>query len=587
MTEGYTPIESILAIDCGSTLTRAILIDQVEGQFRLIARTEVPTTLEPPWNDLMVAVRQAVHELSKVVGWRLLDERDQIITPQVRSGGVDAVVSIASVGEPLHLLLSGIMRDVSLESARRALSASYTLVDGVVSLDRREGGILNGDVDGQVRLIQELKPDAIVLVGGVDGGARAPVLQSAEAVALSCTALSKAERPLILYAGNSELRTQVAGIVGADAELRAVDNVRPTMDLVNPAPLQAEIEELYRRKKMERVPGYGTLANWSPVPILPAAKAFAQSIQYVSQLDGINVLGVNVGGATSSAASMVDDQFDLVIRSDLGLSFNADCLLEKVPVESVLRWLPFEMDGAAVRDALYNKALRHRTLPQTKEDALLEQAAAREILRLLMQDLLPRWPTGPSRLHSQLPPKFHLIVGSGGALANVPHYGQAALTLLDAVQPVGVTGLALDSVGLMAPLGAAAMVNPAAAAQVMDRDACLNLGTIVAPIGTAREGEVALTFKIVYDQERSLEVEVAYGSLEVIPLPVGQTATLELRPTRRFDVGLGTKGQAGTTKVEGGVIGIIVDARGRPLPIADDPEKQREKMQRWLWDMGS
>ena len=36
-----------------------------------------------------------------------------------------------------------------------------------------------------------------------------------------------------------------------------------------------------------------------------------------------------------------------------------------------------------------------------------------------------------------------------------------------------------------------------------------------------------------------------------------------------------------------GVIGIIIDARGRPLPIAEDLGEQREKMQRWLWDMGS
>jgi hypothetical protein len=131
------------------------------------------------------------------------------------------------------------------------------------------------------------------------------------------------------------------------------------------------------------------------------------------------------------------------------------------------------------------------------------------------------------------------------------------------------------------------MVNPAIASLVMEKDALVNLGTVVAPVGTAREGDVALTFKIQYEDGRTLEVEVPYGSLEVIPLPAGQTADLELRPTRRFDVGLGTKGLAGTTKVEGGVIGIIIDARGRPLPIEDDPEAQREKMQRWLWDMGS
>jgi hypothetical protein len=159
--------------------------------------------------------------------------------------------------------------------------------------------------------------------------------------------------------------------------------------------------------------------------------------------------------------------------------------------------------------------------------------------------------------------------------------------LLDALQPVGVTGLVLDKSRLVAPLSTVAMVNPLAAAQVTERDALHNLGTVVAPVGSAREGEIALKFKIAYEDGRSLEVEVPYGSLEVIPLATGQTADLELRPTRRFDVGLGTRGQAGTTKVEGGVLGIIIDARGRPLPIAQDPTEQREKVQRWLWDMGS
>ena len=240
-----------------------------------------------------------------------------------------------------------------------------------------------------------------------------------------------------------------------------------------------------------------------------------------------------------------------------------------------------------IRNLLQNKAIRYRTVPQTRQELLLEQAAAREILRLTLNDLMPRWSKGPSCLYPDLLPKFHLIAGAGGPVTNAFSHGQAALLLLDALQPVGVTGMVLDKLRLMAPLAAVAMVNPLAATHVLERDSLLNLGTVVAPVGTAREGEIALTFKIKYEDGRSLEVEVPYGSLEVIPLPTGQTADLELRPTRRFDVGLGTKGQAGSTRVEGGVIGIIIDARGRPLPIAQDPAEQRERMQRWLWDMGS
>ncbi len=589
MTEDYMSIESILALDCGSTSTQALLIDLVDGMYRLVARAETPSTIEPPWNDVLASVRQAVAQLTEVTGWPLANERGQIISPRHQRGGVDALVVTSSASGPVRLVLVGVMQDVSLASARRALCTTYAVADGLVSLDRQDipNHSANDDIQAQVDLIQKLRPDAIVIVGGVDGGASRPVLQAAEAAAIGSFAIPQSDRPRIIYAGNAELRAEIAEIVGAEAELRAVDNVRPSLELENAGPLQAEIEELYRQRKLERLPGLSTLSSWSPVQIVPTARAFAYSIHYLARVDGINVLGVDVGGGSATLAAVVDDEVNLHVRSDVGLSYNAARLLEQVPVSSIARWLPFELDAVSIRNMLENKSIRYRTVPQTREELLLEQAAAREILRLMLDDLMPCWPRSAARLYREFLPKFHLIVGAGGVLTNTPSFGQAALILLDALQPVGVSGMVLDRFRLMAPLAATAMVNPLAAANVIERDTLLNLGTVVAPVGTAREGEIALTFKVEYEDGRVLEVEVPYGSLEVIPLPVGQTADLELRPTRHFDVGLGTRGQPGTTKVEGGLIGIIIDARGRPLPIADDPGIQRERMQRWLWDMGS
>jgi hypothetical protein len=589
MTEDYLPAESILALDCGSTTTQALLLDWVEGEYRLVARTEAPSTIEPPWNDMVASVRHAVTQMSEVTGWPLLNERGQIISPQHQQGGVDVTVVVTSASAPLRLVVAGVMRDVSLVSAQRALSTTYALVEGTISLNRHGDGrhSVNDDIQGQIDLLQRLKPDAIVIVGGIDGGARQPVMQAAEAIAIANYTMTQSNRAPIIYAGNTELRPEIAEIVGSEAELRAIDNVRPSLQLENPGPLQAEIEGLYLQRKMERLPGFSTLSSWSPVPVLPTAKAFAYSIQYLAQQDGINVLGVDVGGAASTAAAVIDEKLDLNIRSDLGLSHNADRILDLVSVESVTRWLPFEIDPTELRNILHNKSIRYRTLPQTREELLLEHAVARETLRLTLEDLRLHWSNEKSNLYPTLLPKFHLLVAGGGVLANAPNYGQAALMLLDAVQPIGVTGMVLDRLRLMAPLAATAMVSPLAAAQVMDKDALLHLGTVVAPVGTARVGDIALAFKIEYEDGRLLEVEVPYGSLEMIPLPTGQTANLELRPTRRFDVGLGTKGQAGTTRVEGGIIGIIIDARGRPLPMAQDPNEQREKIQRWLWDMGA
>ena len=124
-----------------------------------------------------------------------------------------------------------------------------------------------------------------------------------------------------------------------------------------------------------------------------------------------------------------------------------------------------------------------------------------------------------------------------------------------------------------------------AAVQVAERDLLLRLGTVVAPLGAATEGKTALTCKIEYRDGRALEVGVLYGSMEILPLPAGQRAILRIQPTNRFAVGPGSRGRALTTEVEGGAVGVIIDARGRPLPQARDPVVQQARMQRWLWDI--
>jgi hypothetical protein len=182
-------------------------------------------------------------------------------------------------------------------------------------------------------------------------------------------------------------------------------------------------------------------------------------------------------------------------------------------------------------------------------------------------------------------PQWDLMIGAGCTLTRTPNPGYAALLLLDALEPVGVSQMALDTGGGAATLGAVASVHPLAAAEVVEYDAFLNLGTVVAPLGTARPGEVALRVKVYYPDGRVVQEEVAYGSIEVISLGPGERATLELRPTRRFDVGVGEPGRVATAEAEGGILGIVIDARGRPLELPADDEGRRKLIQEWLDSM--
>jgi hypothetical protein len=160
--------------------------------------------------------------------------------------------------------------------------------------------------------------------------------------------------------------------------------------------------------------------------------------------------------------------------------------------------------------------------------------------------------------------------------------------LLDAIEPIGVTTLVLDRGGLLPALGVCALTQPLATVQSLDAGGLLTLGTVVTPVGHARLGETVLGVRIKYQNGGDLEVEVAAGSLEVLPLPPGQKAVLDLRPRRNIDVGRGGPGRGGSAvEVQGGLVGLVIDARGRPLALPSDAEKRRERVQQWLWDMGA
>ena len=112
-------LRSILATDCGSTTTKAILIEFIDGEYRLTHRGEAPTTVEAPFEDVTRGVLNATMEVEELSGRKILDG-DNIRTPQEGDSGVDIYISTSSAGGGLQMMVAGVVKSMTGESAERA-----------------------------------------------------------------------------------------------------------------------------------------------------------------------------------------------------------------------------------------------------------------------------------------------------------------------------------------------------------------------------------------------------------------------------------------------------------------------------------
>ncbi|MEO0109044.1 MAG: glutamate mutase L, partial [candidate division WOR-3 bacterium] len=554
-------IERILATDCGSTTTKAILIEKNQaGEFRLRARGEAPTTVEAPFEDVTRGVLNSVIEVEELTNCQML-EGEQFIKPrQGKDRGIDVYISTSSAGGGLQMMVTGVVLTMTGESAARAaLGAGAIVMDVIASNDGRLP-------HQKIERIRALRPDIILVSGGVEGGTISHIVEMAELIRAADpkARFGTGYRLPIIYAGNRDARDKVIQILTEKTALKVVENIRPVMERENLIPARQAIHDVFMEHVMAHAPGYGKLMSWTDVPIMPTPGAVGLLIENMGRSRKIDVLGVDIGGATtdvfsvfraSDQASSDERVFNRTVSANLGMSYSVSNVLAEAGIENIMRWVPFDIDHAEVRNRIRNKMIRPTTIPATLQDLQLEQAIAREALRLALKqhremavglkgvqqtrtisDAFAQTMTGETLVDML---KLDLIVGSGGILSHAPRRVQAALMMIDAFLPEGVTRLAVDSIFMMPHLGVLTEIHPEAAYEVLEKDCLVHLGTVVAPIGEGKPGQKTLTLRIIEPKELADEVALEFGTMRLIPLGPGQTVTAELVPERGFDCGIG------------------------------------------------
>jgi hypothetical protein len=297
------------------------------------------------------------------------------------------------------------------------------------------------------------------------------------------------------------------------------------------------------------------------------------------------LLGVNAGASAMSVAAGFNGDLTLGVYPQFGLGDSLSGMLQYTSIEDIGRWLQMDISANTLREYLFQKSIYPAAIPATKDEQAMAQAIVRQALYLAVRLAQKNFPANIRAARADQMPPFDLIIGGGGAISDGTSLGQSLLLLLDAIQPVGILPILLDQNNLLPMLGAAASRNHYLPVQVIESGAFIGLGTVLSVIANANYGDPVLRARLTYADGTEARAEVKSGGLEILPLPSGQSARLSLQPLHRADAGLGP-GKNGATTVTGGALGVVIDARGRPLNLPSDPVRRRELMKRWSYAVG-
>jgi len=375
-----------------------------------------------------------------------------------------------------------------------------------------------------------------------------------------------------------------------------VDNIRPVLEVENTEPARRAVHELFMEHVMSHAPGYTKLMKWTEVDIMPTPAGEGMAIQIIADTFKENVLGVGLGGATTNVYSIVDGKFVRSVSANLGMSYSVTNVMKEAGIENIMRWIPFNLDSEDVSSRLMNKMIRPTTIPQTLEDLIVEHSVAREALRLgLVHHRTIATRLKGVQIERTISDMFEqamadtyvemmvidILAGTGGLLSHAPRRIQSMLILTDAWQPEGVTKMFQDSVFMMPHLGVLSTVHRDVAWSIFDKDCLVRLGTCIAPVGTAELGEPVMKVEMTIPGGESLSEELSLGEVKLIHLADGQEAETIITPTKHFDMGDGP-GHAVEKTIMGGVAGVLLDARGRPIYLPEEDDARKELLLKWF-----
>jgi uncharacterized protein (TIGR01319 family) len=364
-----------LAIDFGSTFTKATLFDLAQERVR--AAAYCPSTVD---TDITVGLRAALDQLKDHASLPL----DRVPTR-----------ACSSAAGGLRMVVVGLMPSLSLEAAQRAALGAGAKIVGAYGHKLSSSALAS---------LSRSRPDLILLAGGIDGGDEETILHNARALAKL-----KVDTPIIV-AGNQFVADDCIAILneaGCDTTLAA--NILPDVDRIEVDEVHHIIRDLFvkhitRAKGIERVASELNLV----APIIPTPAAVLRACQLLAEgtpaQRGLgDIVLVDVGGATTDihSASYGAPTRPNVIRrglpelftkrtveGDLGVRINAGTIVERADANAIadlVRSLDADpLDATTIASYAKYVVANPGHVPRDRREAAIDAALARSAVAIAM-----------------------------------------------------------------------------------------------------------------------------------------------------------------------------------------------------------
>jgi hypothetical protein len=579
MTRIIPQARSLISIEVGSVNTRAHFFDSVEGRYRFLAAGEAPSTVGAPAFDLNLGVLEALDQLQELTGRSFLTQTGALIIEDNENGvGANAISTTFSGAPALKVVTVGLLNEVSLASVNKLVESSYCQIVESLSLnDRRRP-------EAVIDAICQTLPDLIVIAGGTNRGASRSVIRLTNYLALALNLIPQKQRPRILFVGNENLQEEIDNLLGSLTQLHHGPNIRPDLDHEDLGPAVKLLSFILFEIQAEKIDGLQQYNEFAEGRVLPAASALGRVVRFLSTVIDApkGLLGVDLGASNTTVASAFHGELQTRVFTDLGVGASLPGMMAETHLQQIMRWLPYDVSEDFVLDYLHNKPLFPSSLPTSPEELAIEQAVARQVMRLAIGKSLPLFPRDAIYPLAGTVPWFDRILVSGSSITRAPRLEQSLLMILDAIQPVGISTVILDQNNLVNAVGASSEIDPILAVHLLESNSFINLGTLISPVGNMRMGgTVVLRMQMVQEGERENVIEIRGGRITAIPLPIGRMADVFVQPLQGIDIGLGPGRGGWVRRVVGGVFGLVVDSRGRPVQVPTSLKLRQETLKSW------